>query len=121
MAGFNVQMDSVSAISIDTTTNLTWTDVVPSKAVKKMLWVVLVTAITGTWDFRLRYNVLNGIGEIASRTGVTTLGTFFLSPSSGIGLLEGGGAWPTENLQFFWDNTAAGSITATLRAVVVTE
>lgn len=127
MAGFDVQIDSVSGINADTTNSIRppagtsgFGEADPGPCVPMWLVAISITAITGTWDFRLRYGPLGSASDVANILGQTTTGVKFMSIPAGFPTnapLPCGTIGSASRLEMFYHPAAAGSLTATVRVI----
>lgn len=116
-AGFDIEVGSVSSLLPDTSSQFSYGTAQPPDSFRAASVIFDVTAVTGTWTLQALYNGAGTGLKVFETTGITTTGTKAIAP---VAPYDSEGVSIPSALSWSFVNTAAGSITATIRLVAVT-
>jgi len=107
--GQHIFLDSVSAISVDTTNDIGR----PPGAHAGGAFLLDASTVTGVWTVSVQYIVGGSAIKVAEKTGINAAGLHVLLLETGF---DGSPEAIPEVNRIFYDNTTAGSLTGTMYA-----
>lgn len=118
MGAYDIQIGSVTLVAVDTTVTASYALNAVPRAFAAASIVVDCTSVTGTWTVNVWYNGAATTNLLVfTKTAITAAATYALTPQAPFS--TAGGAIPSA-LTVAYDNTSAGTLSATVRLLAVT-